>query len=134
MAHLGAPLPAGMTGRPVRTDRRPDRWIRVASAAELAPGRSLRIQVEGEEGLLHQVEGRIYCTGSVCPHQGRSLATGQLEGTLFTCPWHAWVFDVTTGRSPYALGTSIGCLPVKVEGGEIFVGLSGIEGGGSGVP
>jgi nitrite reductase/ring-hydroxylating ferredoxin subunit len=103
----------------------PDRWIRVASTPEVVPGHTLPIVVEGEEGLLHNVDGRLYCTGGVCPHQGRSLATGRLEGTLFTCPWHAWTFDVTTGRSPYSFGATIGCLPVKVENGEVFVGLSG---------
>jgi nitrite reductase/ring-hydroxylating ferredoxin subunit len=111
----------------------PDRWIKVAAADQLAPGQFLRIEVEGEEGLLHNVGGRIYCTGSVCPHQGRSLVTGRLEGSTFTCPWHAWVFDVTTGRSPFALLATIGCLPVKVEGGEVFVGLSGWKDAAPGV-
>lgn len=101
----------------------PDRWIPVAAADAVAPGGFIPIDVEGRPGLLYNIEGRYYCTGSVCPHQGRSLATGTLEGTRLTCPWHAWVFDVTTGESPYTLRQAIGCLPVKVEGGEIFVGL-----------
>jgi nitrite reductase/ring-hydroxylating ferredoxin subunit len=101
----------------------PERWVRVATAAALAPGQFVRIVVDGEEGLLHNVQGTYYCTGSICPHQGRSLATGCLEGTQFTCPWHAWVFDVTTGRSPHALSAAIGRLPVRVEDGEVFVGL-----------
>ena len=101
----------------------PDRWIRVAAAGQVAPGQFIRIEVDGEEGLLHNIDGALHCTGSVCPHQGRSLATGTLEGNTITCPWHAWVFDVTTGRSPYALHATIGCLPVKVEDGEVFVGL-----------
>jgi len=100
-----------------------EKWIRVAAAGDVAPGSFLPIAVGNEEGLLHNVDGTLYCTGSICPHQGRSLATGCLEGKRFTCPWHAWVFDVTTGESPYTLSQAIGRLPVKVENGEVFVGL-----------
>ena len=100
-----------------------DRWLRVAAAGEVAPGTFIPVDVEGRPGLLHNVDGRFYCTGSICPHQGRSLATGTLEGTRITCPWHAWVFDVTTGESPYTLRSAIGCLPVRVEDGGVFVGV-----------
>ena len=101
----------------------PERWVRVARASDVPPGQSLAIKVGEEEGLLHNVDGSLYCTGSICPHQGRSLATGCLEGKLFTCPWHAWVFDVTTGESPYTLSQAIGRLPVRVEEGDVFVAL-----------
>ena len=100
-----------------------ERWIRVAAADQVTPGQSLQVEVGGEIGLLHNVHGAFYCTGSVCPHQGMSLVDARLDGCRITCPWHAWIFDVTTGRSPYTLHATIGCLPVKVERGEVFVGL-----------
>lgn len=100
-----------------------DRWVKVADAGTLAPGQFVPVDVEGRPGLLFNIEGRFYVTGGICPHQGRPLAGGTLEGTTLTCPWHAWVFDVTTGESPYTLRAAIGCLPVKVEEGQVFVGL-----------
>jgi len=101
----------------------PDRWIKVAAPDAVPPGGFIPVDVEGRAALLYHIEGRYYCTGSVCPHQGRSLATGTLEGTRLTCPWHAWVFDVTDGCSPWTLRAAIPCLPVKVEADGIFVGL-----------
>ena len=101
----------------------PDRWIRVAAPDAVAPGRFIAVEVDGRTALLHNVGGRYSCTGSVCPHQGRSLVTGTLEGPLLTCPWHAWVFDVTTGCSPWTLRAALPCLPVKVEADGIYVGL-----------
>ena len=100
----------------------PERWVKVADASQVAPGSFIPVDVEGRTALLYNIDGRFYCTGSTCPHQGQSLATGTLEGTRLTCPWHAWVFDVTDGCSPYTLRAAIPCLTVKVEGGEIFVG------------
>jgi nitrite reductase/ring-hydroxylating ferredoxin subunit len=101
----------------------PDRWVKVASAAGVAPGQFIRVDLEGREALLYNVDGRFYCTGALCAHQGRSMATGTLEGSRLTCPWHAWIFDVTNGCSPYTLRAAIACLPVKVEGDDVFVGL-----------
>jgi nitrite reductase (NADH) small subunit len=100
-----------------------ERWVRVDSPNRPAPGTSLAVTVEGWDLALHNVGGTLHCTSNVCPHQGRPLAGGILEGTRLTCPWHAWVFDVTTGQAPWNPWARIPCLPVKVEGGEIYVGM-----------
>jgi nitrite reductase/ring-hydroxylating ferredoxin subunit len=99
------------------------RWIPVDPESLPGPGTSAAVDLEGRTVLLHRVEGRLYATGSVCPHQGRGLAGGRLEGARFTCPWHAWVFDVTTGASPYTPRAAIPCLPVREEGATLAVGF-----------
>jgi len=43
----------------------PERWVRVARASDVPPGQSLTIKVGEEEGLLHNVDGSLYCTGSI---------------------------------------------------------------------
>ena len=48
---------------------------------------------------------------------------GMIEGCGIVCPWHAWVFDVTTGQSPVNPRAKIPCYPVKVEGSDLFVGI-----------
>ena len=101
----------------------PERWVRIAREGEVAPGSSLALRVERWDLALHNVDGRLYCTSNVCPHQGLALAGGPLAGTVLTCPWHGWKFDVTTGFTPYSSWTRILCFPLKIEGGEIFVGL-----------
>jgi nitrite reductase (NADH) small subunit len=100
-----------------------ERWVRAAAHGDVERGKSLAVTVEGWELALHSVEGRLYCTTNVCPHQGRPLAGGVLEGTRLTCPWHAWIFDVTTGEAPFNPFARIPCLPVKVEGDDILVGF-----------
>jgi toluene monooxygenase system ferredoxin subunit len=34
-----------------------------------------------------------------CPHQGVSLAEGELDGTTLTCRAHLWQFDAVSGNS-----------------------------------
>lgn len=42
--------------------------------------------------------GDVLCAiRDVCPHAGYSLADGELEGTIITCPQHGSRFDVCTG-------------------------------------
>lgn len=102
-----------------------ERWVRVASADEVPAGASRTVEVEGHELSLHNVDGAIHCITNLCPHQGRSMTGGRLEGKLLTCPWHAWVFDVTTGRSPFSEYMKTRTFPVRVEGGEVLIGLPG---------
>ena len=44
------------------------------------------------------VGGTFYAVENSCPHQGGPLAEGWIEGPIVTCPWHAWCFDVRTGK------------------------------------
>jgi len=33
------------------------------------------------------------------PDRGGPLGEGQLEGSVVTCPWHGWQFNVATGKA-----------------------------------
>jgi nitrite reductase (NADH) small subunit len=100
------------------------RWLPALPAAQLPPGRSARVQLEGIPLLLHNAGGAYSCTGALCPHQGRPLDPAAREGPLLTCPWHAWVFDVTTGLGPYNPCARLPLLPVRLgDDGYLYVGL-----------
>lgn len=97
---------------------------RTLPAAELPPGRSARIDLEGLPFLLHNAGGAYSCTGALCPHQGRPLDPAARDGTLLTCPWHAWIFDVTTGRAPFNPWARLPVFPVCLgEDGYLYVEL-----------
>ena len=98
-------------------------WTKVASAGALAPGAAMKLEVNGRELALYNVDGKFFCTSNICPHQGASLSEGMLEGNSIVCPWHAWVFDVTTGQSPVNPRAKIPCVPVKVEGNDVYVNM-----------
>lgn len=73
-------------------------WIPIAVASDCPPGTSIE-RVAGDRMVaIANVEGRFHAIDGLCPHQGGPLGTGMLCGTVLTCPWHGWQFDVTTGR------------------------------------
>jgi nitrite reductase/ring-hydroxylating ferredoxin subunit len=51
------------------------------------------------------------------------LGEGECEGTIVTCPWHGWRYDVTTGQSPDNPKAQVRCYQLKLEGDDIFVEL-----------
>jgi nitrite reductase/ring-hydroxylating ferredoxin subunit len=74
-------------------------WVSVARHDECPPGSALEV-VAGDRILaLFNVDGTIYAIDGICPHQGGPLGQGTLCGTVVTCPWHGWQFDVTTGQN-----------------------------------
>lgn len=73
-------------------------WIAIARADECPPGTAIE-RVAGDRMVaLANVAGTFHALDGLCPHQGGPLGTGVLCGTVLTCPWHGWQFDVVSGR------------------------------------
>ena len=73
-------------------------WIRIARLDECPAGAAIERVAAGRVLALFNVAGTIHALDGVCPHQGGPLGQGELCGTIVTCPWHGWQFDVTDGR------------------------------------
>jgi 3-phenylpropionate/trans-cinnamate dioxygenase ferredoxin component len=107
-------------------------YIRVADKAELPSNKMILILVGGKEVLLANLVGSYYAIANKCTHLGGSLSKGFLDGSIVTCPKHGAKFDVKTGQA--IADAKIGFIKmsvkdeksykVKVEGSDIFVGLS----------
>jgi nitrite reductase/ring-hydroxylating ferredoxin subunit len=48
--------------------------------------------------LIVKLGDSFHAMNDVCPHRGAFIGSGPLEGTVVTCPWHGWAFDVVTGE------------------------------------
>lgn len=99
--------------------------VRVAAVEDLANGEGRVIEVEGRSLALFNVNGSFHALDNACAHRGGPLGEGDLEGTVVTCPWHAWRWDVTTGANVNNPAVTMPCFPVVVENGHVFVELPG---------
>src|SRR4051794_6791541 len=95
----------------------------VCRADAVKEGEGKTVSVGNKLIALFRVEGQLYAIDDVCPHMGASLAGGYVEGTVVTCPWHAWRFRMTDGAWADNPRIKIGCYPVRVEGDEVQVEL-----------
>lgn len=97
--------------------------VRVGSAAEVPSGEGRVLDADGLTLAIFNVAGTFYAIDNACPHRGGPLGDGDVDGTLVSCPWHAWRFDVTTGGNANNPAVRVPCFPVIVEGGELIVEL-----------
>lgn len=100
-------------------------WIPIATLAECPPGRSIERLAGGRMVAVANVEGVLHALDGLCPHQGGPLGTGRLCGTVLTCPWHGWQFDVTTGRHLSSATVRQPLHEVRAVDGRIEVRLEG---------
>ncbi|VAX42317.1 Nitrite reductase [NAD(P)H] small subunit [hydrothermal vent metagenome] len=96
----------------------------VATVAEVSSGSGKEVVVEGKIVALFDVEGEIFAIDGMCAHAGGPLGKGCLEGSIITCPWHGWQYDVVTGKHCLTENIQQETFAVKVEDGKIFVAMT----------
>src|SRR5919202_7113628 len=75
-----------------------DEFEAVARADKLKEGDMRAFDVRGTKIAVANVAGEFHAFGDTCTHLGCSLAEGDLEETVVTCPCHGSEFDVTSGE------------------------------------
>lgn len=100
-------------------------YLAVATVAELPNGTRKLIEVDGKALAVFNIAGAYYCIADVCSHDDGPVAEGELvNDTEIECPRHGARFDVRTGKVlSFPAIVNIPAYPVKVEKGEIWVGL-----------
>jgi nitrite reductase/ring-hydroxylating ferredoxin subunit len=86
-------------------------------------GDRILVEIKEREIAVIYANDQYHALLNYCTHQGAPVCEGSLTGTLteneerefswicddeiLTCPWHAWEFDITSGkhitRSEYAI-------------------------------
>jgi nitrite reductase/ring-hydroxylating ferredoxin subunit len=97
--------------------------VRAASVADVPVGEGRVVEANGRALAVFNVDGAFYAIDNACPHRGGPLGEGDLAGTLVSCPWHAWRWDVTSGANANNPAVRLACFPASVEDGQVFVEL-----------
>ena len=87
----------------------------VAAVGDIPPGARKVVTIANRAIVVFNVGGEFFALSDRCPHRGGSLSVGKLTGLvessqpgeyrysrpgeIIRCPWHAWEFDLRTGRS-----------------------------------
>ena len=46
---------------------------------------------------------------------------GELEGLIVTCPWHAWQFDITSGKNINLWDEGVKAYTIEEENGKLYL-------------
>lgn len=96
------------------------RTISAGRISDFAPD-SAKLIPGDEPVALFYLRGELYACSARCPHAGALLHDGFVAGTIVTCPWHGWSFDLSPG--PDAPKDGLVRYAVRVVDGEILVEL-----------
>lgn len=67
---------------------------------ELSPGELKKVSHGAAEAIcVYNLGGTFYATSDMCTHATASLAEGDLEDDLITCPVHWGQFHIPTGKA-----------------------------------
>ncbi|UKK01083.2 ferrodoxin reductase-like protein [Theileria orientalis] len=73
--------------------------VELGDVADFKEGESKQVKIyNGKDTVLvTNVKGRIYVTGSSCPHFSASFVDGAVTDELLVCPWHNAKFQLKDG-------------------------------------
>lgn len=99
----------------------------VCSVSDLAPAEAMRVELDGEGGLVEVAvvrdeSGDWHAVSDICSHGQVSLSDGEVEGCLIECWLHGSQFDLRTGM-PTALPAirPVPVYPVTIDGDRVLV-------------
>jgi phenylpropionate dioxygenase-like ring-hydroxylating dioxygenase large terminal subunit len=64
-------------------------YLEVAKTHEIQPGQLKHDEVDGEEILISNINGKYYCLDDRCSHMNASLTKGRVVGKDIVCTFHA---------------------------------------------
>jgi nitrite reductase/ring-hydroxylating ferredoxin subunit len=99
-------------------------FVRAARKQDVPQGKIYEFQVGGQSVAIANIAGKFFAINSICAHEGGPLGEGELDGTIVTCPWHLWQYDVTTGKVAQNPAIGVDSYPVEVRGDDVFVDVS----------
>jgi len=73
--------------------------VNIGNLSDFPDGKMKKVEVNGKEILVSNIDGKLYAIGDVCTHEECSLSDGMLQNDVVVCPCHYAKFDVKTGKN-----------------------------------
>ncbi|MFC3832476.1 MULTISPECIES: nitrite reductase small subunit NirD [Deinococcus] len=106
-------------------------WTAVCALRDILPGLGVCALVNGEQVAVFHVAGRVYAVGNRDPRTGANVISRGLTGSYtkggetrvkVASPLLKNAFDLATGESLDDPATALPTYPVRVEGGDVWIG------------
>lgn len=98
-------------------------YVRVGPVEEIPVGTMKMYKIGRTQVTVANVRGKFYAFNNICLHRAGPLVEGRLLGNKVTCSWHAWMYDITTGKVMFPRDEErcLDTYPVKVEDEAVWV-------------
>src|ERR1700722_6848132 len=100
-------------------------FLRACAVNEVPDLGTIAVELNGVPLGLIKSEGEIYALDEFCPHEGVSLADGEVYDHTVECWLHGSCFDLRTGQPTGLPATEpVSVYPVKIDGDDVYVAIS----------
>jgi len=103
-------------------------WTSIGTLDDIPPLGARTVETPlGQVAVFRTADDVVFALINKCPHRGGPLSEGIVSGRVVACPLHNWVIDLTTG---VAKAPDQGCttnLPVRLDGGRLWLGLPAVR-------
>jgi 3-phenylpropionate/trans-cinnamate dioxygenase ferredoxin subunit len=99
-------------------------FVKVAAVGDLAPGKKVLVEYDGEDVGLFNLDGTFYAISDICTHDDGPLIEGKLDGDCIICPRHGARFNIKTGKQTMPAFSPVPVYQVKVDGEDILIAPS----------
>ncbi len=101
-------------------------WTNILPVERCGVGKTVYVSVDSHSlAVFHLADPeRFIVTDGLCPHAGADLTGGTVDGNAVTCPWHAWSFDLDTGRCLAGQGEPLRLHESRVDAGFVQARLT----------
>jgi nitrite reductase (NADH) small subunit len=96
---------------------------RVGSLAALRSAGRLTATIAGRKIVVFALADKVVATNARCPHNRGPLHEGDIEGTIISCPWHGYSFDLATGACADDAALVLERFEVQLRDDDILVCL-----------
>ena len=113
--NLGIEAPKGVTP--------PDGYEVVLHQDALKPGQVIEVIIAGKAIAVANIAGEYHACSSACSNAEGPLGEGELEGTILTCPYCGWQFDITDGSCVTSPDDPVRVYPVEIVKDAVCVAI-----------
>lgn len=97
-------------------------FVKVASTEDVPNGSMKTVDLDGQQVVLANLDGKYYAIGAICKHEEWDLSEGTIEGEKITCAGHGAEWDLKTGKGTYVEPLSNEPVyEVKIESSDIYL-------------
>ena len=100
----------------------------VAHVSEIAQGTGRTVAVDGQPIAVFHLNAQFFAIDDACTHEDAPLGEGAVVGTTVVCPYHDWVYDITTGACLTDPTRPVGCFSTKIHDDFVWIGARTSEG------
>jgi nitrite reductase/ring-hydroxylating ferredoxin subunit len=109
-----------MTDTPSKSSARMQ--LELCSTGDVAAGTAIKVERQGLELAVFNIEGEFYVTDDHCTHGPGSLSEGYIDGDIVECNFHQGQFNIRTGEVVLPpCFVPVKTYPVVVRDGKVII-------------